>query len=110
MKLYRKFKEKVSNIFINTQGISILLKEAEVFEKNNDYESACYFYACAIDQGEKDAIYKYRINELYKQYGPFNFNKQLARMKKEFCNCCESCGEGYHIGIVKIINNIIEKD
>ncbi|MCK5077094.1 MAG: hypothetical protein KAR38_11995, partial [Calditrichia bacterium] len=68
-------------------------------------------YVCAICRGAREQKYKDKIRDLNKKYGPFTFYKQLDKMKKEYCDCCESCGEGYHISVVvKEFENIIDEN
>ena len=103
-------KKIVQKIFTNAEGVRLNLHDARKYEDLQQYEDACYSYACAIGQGARDQTCKDKIKHLYKTYGPFTFEKQLERMKKEYCSCCESCGEGFHIGVVKDIKKIIEEN
>ena len=107
MGIIKKFFQK---LFINEKGMKLLLAEAEEYESCQDYEGACYSYACAITQGAKDPKYKEKIKTLVKEYGPFTFEKQLENMKEEFCSCSDSCGEGYHVGIIELIEKIVNKN
>ena len=69
-----------------------------------DYESACFSYACAIGQGARGKEYKRKIQNLHQEHGPFTFERQLSKMKKEYCDCCESCGEGAMSTRIREIN------
>ena len=94
------------DLFSNKQGINDLNTEAKSFESAGDYESAVYSYACAIDQDEELEEIKNKVISLIKSHGPFTFEKQLKKMKKEFCECCDTCGERYHHSIMKTINKL----
>ena len=106
MNILKRLRER---LFANTEGIKFNLDDAAKYENTHEYEHACYSYACAIVQGAQDQRYKERIQHLYKVHGPFTFKRQLEKMKKEYCSNCESCGEGYHAGVVKIIEDIIKE-
>lgn len=99
----------IRRLFKNNKGIKMLIEEAQAFEAQKKYEDACYSYAGAIDQGEDDKNIRNKVRGLYKTYGSFKFEQQLERMKKEYCSSCESCGEGYHIHIVNLINKIAKE-
>lgn len=78
-------KKLLKKLFTNPEGIKLNLDNAIKHENMKEYEDACYSYACAIGRGANDQKYKDKIKYLYKSYGPFTFNKQLEKMKKEYC-------------------------
>lgn len=83
MNILKKIADK---LFANPEGIRLNLEDAQKYEDLKQYEDACYSYACVITQGSKEQMYKDKIRYLYKTYGPFTFEKQLERMKKEYCS------------------------
>ena len=108
MGLLERLKEKISNLFVDEEAVKLLLEEAKSYDAKERYEDACYSYACAVERGLRAPQYNERIRYLVRTYGPFSFGNQLERMKKEYCHSCESCGEGYHVGIVDLVKRIVE--
>ena len=76
-------------------------------EKNKDYEAACFYYAVAMNAGHDKTLCQKKIIELWKQYGPFEFKKELEEAKAEYCRY-ESCGEGIHSLTVSDIHKIVD--
>ena len=86
-----------------------LLDEAEAYERDAEYEKACYHYAIAAmawHPGRRRC--SERVRTLWDQHGPFTFEDSGAEMRATYCSCCESCGEGYHIGVVREVRRIID--
>lgn len=79
---------------------------ANSFEKNKDYEAACFYYALAMSAGHNRKLSENKIRELWQLYGPFDFKKQLEKAKAESCSY-ESCGEGIHSLTVSDIHKIV---
>ena len=100
-------KQLLKKIFSNEEAINLNLADAKKYEDEQDYEGACFSYACAYGQGARGKEYKRKIKYLYQEHGPFTFERQLSKLKKEYCDCCESCGEGYHSIVIKDIQKIL---
>ncbi len=79
---------------------------ASHYEKEGDYEAACYFYAEALSAGHNKQFCRGKMLELWKEHGPFDFKKQLEEAKAE-CRY-ESCGEGAYSLTVSDIHRIVK--
>jgi hypothetical protein len=78
---------------------------ASNYEKEGDYEAACYFFAEALSAGHNKQFCRGKILELWKEHGPFEFKRQLEEAKAA-CRY-ESCGEGAHSLTVSDIQKIV---
>jgi hypothetical protein len=86
-----------------------LCAPAEEYERLGQFEEACYAYA-QIAAGRRNHPAAVRVRHLWQEHGPFTFEAIHERMLREYCDRCESCGEGYHRGVLHSIRRIVGVD
>jgi hypothetical protein len=79
---------------------------AMAMEESGDFEDACFHYAVAAEAGYESLLCREKIKTLWNSYGPFDFRRQLDKLKKDYCRD-ESCGTGYHQITVTCIRDVV---
>jgi hypothetical protein len=90
------------------ERIARLLEHAREAERNGKFEEACYSYAIleAARSPERQAAAE-KVRLLWREHGPFTFDDIGEEMRSEYCSRSQSCGEGYHRGIVGDVRRIL---